>query len=96
MADFVVPPSNYEVKMKDGTRYLPSKSGTIHVENRRHADEIRNSKAKNRLDMIKEKTQMSSMDTGPDNTCGKCLFAAHAFQTDCPRCGNDLPRKVKG
>lgn len=89
MPQFVVPPNNYSVKMKDGTTYLPSKSGTINVENKRHAEEIRNSGAKKGYDMIKEKTFSVSVEEDIDR-CPKCVFAYFAMSKACPRCGEDL------
>ena len=94
MTQFVVPPTNYEVKLKDGTKYRPNSSGTIEVDNKRHIAEIKNSHAKQSLDMIKEKTWTAGSDASVEGRiCDKCLFAAYKWTTRCPRCDSPITTK---
>ena len=97
MTQFVIPPSNYEVKMKDGTKYRPNNRGTIEVENKRHIEEIKGSTAKNNLDMIKEKTwtPKGTDKEVPGTRCTKCLFFAYSFSSRCPRCDEKFTNKTK-
>ncbi len=96
MSDFVVPISNSEgIKVRrTGRTYYPDRRGNVTINNPRDIAEIKASDAKNKFDMIKEKSYTMNLD--PEvNRCESCLFAAQPFSTLCPRCGHDLPLKAK-
>jgi hypothetical protein len=77
----------------DGTVYRPDKHGRIHVDNRRHINELRSSNAKNEYALVAEAVIPVGPNL-PDNYCdgdGGCMFNNLIYRTTCVRCGKDLP-----
>jgi hypothetical protein len=84
-------------KMKsDGTVYRPDRNGRIHVENRRHINELRSSNAKNEYALVAE----SIMPVGPnlpDNYCDStdgCMLNNLVYRSTCARCGMELSKRT--
>jgi len=78
----------------DGTVYRPDSHGRIHVDNPRHARELRSSNAKNEYAMVAEAVLPVGPNL-PDNYCdgdGGCMFNNLIYRTTCVRCGMTLPK----
>ena len=80
----------------DGTVYRPDSHGRIHVDNRRHINELRSSNAKNEYAMVAEAVLPVGPNL-PDNYCdgdGGCMFNNLIYRTSCVRCGEALPERA--
>jgi hypothetical protein len=78
----------------DGTVYRPDSHGRIHVDNARHARELRASNAKNEYAMVAEAVLPVGPNL-PDNYCDGdhgCMFNNLIYRTSCVRCGMELPK----
>lgn len=92
MARFKVDPRKVRgVVMKDGTQYEVGRNGTVNIDNPRHLREIRNSPGtKDWHEASLDATTLTvPMATG--KYCPACSFSAWGWQTECPRCGADMP-----
>jgi hypothetical protein len=74
--------------MPDGTVYYPSKSGSIDVDSRKHAAQLRSPNSAKNLELLVEIKGMPHVDVYRE--CPKCLFAAWDWSKQCSRCGTLL------
>jgi hypothetical protein len=89
MTRFAIDPNATQgVKMEDGTVYRPSKRGSIDVDSRAHASQIRSPNAAKNLELIVEMGGMPKVEFYRE--CSVCLFAAWDWSTKCSRCGEPL------
>ena len=78
----------YGIQMPDGTTYNADRRGYIDVNNSKHLDQIKNSRAAQDVGLRVD--QASFRVKKQDKTCPRCSFSAHLWQKKCPRDGAEL------